>query len=138
MYCVCLDDHFSASFLHFSRTRRKSLTLSADPIKMGARSWMSVGLMSRIPMSPFVALPPACSMIKAIGLHSYCRRSCKRSDGRVNIVILERECQYNVHTLPEGLFDVAGYMKIPPYLRVRCMSDTIEPTYLADMGDLPP
>ena len=43
---------------------------------MGARSWISVGLISTILMSPLEAFPPACSMIYAMGLHSYCSRSC--------------------------------------------------------------
>ena len=31
-------------------------------------------------------------------------------------------------TFPVGLLVEAGYMKMPPYLSVRCMSATIEPT----------
>ena len=53
-------------------------------------------------------------------------------------------------TLPVGLLDVAGYINIPPYFSVRCISEenekcievaegeTIEPTYLADNGALSP
>ena len=42
---------------------------------------------------PVVARPPACSMMKAMGMHSY--RSL---------------------SLPRGAALVPGYMKIPPYL----------------------
>ena len=31
-------------------------------------------------------------------------------------------------TFPLGLLEEAGYRKMPPYLRVRCMSATMEPT----------
>lgn len=31
-------------------------------------------------------------------------------------------------TFPEGLFVEAGYMKMPPYLSVRCISATMDPT----------
>ena len=45
---------------------------------------------------PVVARPPACSMMYAIGMHSY--------------MIL---------SLPWGASLVAGYMKIPPYCAVK-------------------
>ena len=54
---------------------RKSLTSSADPMKIGHLSWSSFGLISRTGCLPSEAIPPACSMIYAIGAHSYRRRS---------------------------------------------------------------
>ena len=75
---------------------------------------------------PLVARPPACSMMKAMGMHSY--RSL---------------------SLPRGAALVPGYMKIPPYWGARlcyvilstwsnkptfsvlCTSATMDPIYLA-------
>lgn len=35
---------------------------------------------------------------------------------------------FSIDTFPRGFFLFPGYMKIPPYTNVLCMSDTIEPT----------
>src|SRR5689334_9443425 len=58
--------------------------------------------MSKILSVPVDAFPPACSRIMAIGLASYSNRN-----------------------LPEGSRLSPGYMKIPPYNKVRCTSATI-------------
>src|SRR5665213_2459678 len=44
--------------------------MSTDPINIGERWCSSVTSRSRIRTEPFVALPPACSITKASGLHS--------------------------------------------------------------------
>uniref|UniRef100_A0A0E9WGQ4 Uncharacterized protein n=1 Tax=Anguilla anguilla TaxID=7936 RepID=A0A0E9WGQ4_ANGAN len=48
-----------------------SCTSSGEPSTTGTLWWMDSGLMSSTFMVPVVAIPPACSMMKAIGLHSY-------------------------------------------------------------------
>ena len=35
---------------------------------------------------------------------------------------------HTTRTFPEGLLVEAGYIKMPPYLSVRCISATIDPT----------
>src|SRR5215218_9734089 len=55
--------------------------------------------------------PPATSTINANGLHSYINRN-----------------------LPLGLFTVLGYMKIPPLIRLRCTSATMQPIYRCVYG----
>ena len=47
------------------------------------------------------------------------------------------DISFSIDTFPRGFFLFPGYMKIPPYTNVLCMSDTIEPTYRAAYGDLP-
>ena len=42
-----------------------------------------------------------------------------------------------LHTFPLRDLVVAGYIKMPPYFRVLCMSATMEPTYRAPRGALP-
>ena len=55
-------------------------------------SQVRVVISMRVTHVPVVARPPACSMMKAMGMHSY--RSL---------------------SLPRGAALVPGYMKIPPY-----------------------
>jgi hypothetical protein len=84
-----------------------SSTFSREPAKNAERSWIAVGWMSSIGVRPLEAIPPACSIRKPMGEHSYSRRS-----------------------LPCGFFGSlisAGYMKMPPYSSVRWMSATIDP-----------
>lgn len=52
-----------------------SSTSSGEPIATGDRWWMLLGWMSRMVSKPVEAMPPACSMMKAMGLPSYSRRS---------------------------------------------------------------
>ena len=47
------------------------VTSSADPIIKGTRWWISVGWMLKIRSCPVVAIPPACSTMKAMGLASH-------------------------------------------------------------------
>lgn len=61
--------------LHHAPTRSYSAITSSTssllPMKMGVRSWILVGLMSRMRRpGAAIALPPAFSTMKAIGLHS--------------------------------------------------------------------
>lgn len=42
-----------------------------------------------------------------------------------------------LRTFPLRDLVVAGYIKMPPYFRVLCMSATMEPTYRAPRGALP-
>ena len=62
-----------------------------------------------------------------------------------NIIIMENTCKVGEikgnkmcirdrYTFPLGASVVAGYINIPPYLRVRCTSATIDPMYLAPYG----
>lgn len=126
--------------LCFLKMERYSFTSSGDPRTTGTRWWMEVGWTSRTFPEPVVAMPPACSMMKAMGLHSYSSLSWQGPSGS------QIYCQPN-HlfgrtsrgklTLPLGLFTLAGYKKMPPYTKVRWTSATMEPTYRLPYGAEP-
>lgn len=61
----------SLYFWCFLTIARYSSTSSGEPTTKGTRWWMDSGLTSRTLCVPVVAMPPACSMRKAMGLHSY-------------------------------------------------------------------
>lgn len=69
--------------LCFPMVAIKSLTSSLLPRKMGDRWWMFTGWMSRMLISPLVAMPPASCTMNAMGLPSYIRRSWAR-EGKLN------------------------------------------------------
>lgn len=58
-----------------------SWTSSLDPMKTGTRSWICCGCTSSMAIFPVLARPPAFSMMYAIGLPSYSRRSWWRKGG---------------------------------------------------------
>lgn len=60
---------------YFLTNDRYSLTSSGEPTMKGTRWWRASGWTSSILWVPVVARPPACSMRKAMGLHSYSSRS---------------------------------------------------------------
>lgn len=71
-WCVCCTVLcWIPHLLCFLQMERYSCTSSGDPRTTGTRWWMEVGWMSRTFMDPVVAMPPACSTMKAMGLHSY-------------------------------------------------------------------
>ena len=63
--------YFASTWEYFAINSSAIVTMSADPIKSGVRWWRDVGCNSTIRLNPLEAFPPACSMIKASGLHSY-------------------------------------------------------------------
>ncbi len=66
------DAHLVAShFECFLKMEIYSFTSSGEPSTTGTLWWIESGLMSRTFMAPVVAIPPACSTMKAMGLHSY-------------------------------------------------------------------
>lgn len=78
--------HFLACFWQMAMY---SSTSSLEPIAAGALWWMLSGWMSRMFSKPVEAMPPACSMMKAMGLHSYSRRSFER-EGREGVSAHEK------------------------------------------------
>lgn len=64
---------------------RYSCTSSGDPRIRGTRWWMASGFTSNTGWVPVVAKPPACSMMKATGLHSYRSRSCRERVRQVQV-----------------------------------------------------
>lgn len=86
------------------RYRSARLTNPAEPRNRGVRSCSPSGTMSRMSRLPSDALPPAASHTNARGAASY-----------------------RIRSLPAGAFVSRGYMKSPPWSRVRCTSETMEP-----------
>jgi len=68
--------HPQITWTYFLKHSITSSTSSLDPRKTGDRWWMLFGITSSIGEEPVVARPPACSMIYAIGIHSYSNRNC--------------------------------------------------------------
>ena len=97
----------SQSHNGFSKYLCSSLISSLAPKKTWVRSCIVVGWMSKIFCFPFVPIPPATSIIKEAGLHSYSSRS-----------------------FPLGDALLLGYKKIPPYIKVRWKSAMNVPMYL--------
>lgn len=125
--------------LCFLKMERYSFISSGEPRTTGTRWWIDVGWMSRTFMDPVVAMPPACSMMKAMGLHSYSSLSWQENSRN------QTWCQSHLFwtmkratlTLPLGLLTLAGYKKMPPYTKVRWTSATMEPTYRLPYGAEP-
>lgn len=67
---------------YFSTKDRYSATSSGEPTTNGTLWCRASGWTSRILWVPVVATPPACSMRKAMGLHSYSSRSYQWSEER--------------------------------------------------------
>ncbi len=65
------DDLVASHFECFLKMEIYSCTSSGEPSTTGTLWWIESGLMSRTFIAPVVAIPPACSMMKAMGLHSY-------------------------------------------------------------------
>ena len=86
---------------------RNSSISSLAPKKTCVWSWIVVGLISRMLSLPFVPIPPAISMMKDAGLHSYKSLSS-----------------------PFGDALLFGYRNIPPYIKVRWKSAIKVPIYL--------
>ena len=78
-----------ASLINFSIVS----TISRLPQKKGTRWCNSEGSISKILSNPLEAFPPACSVRKAIGLHSY-----------------------NSRNFPLGDCEVEGYIYTPPFI----------------------
>ncbi len=95
--------------LLFSRPRRGSARRGSTSFfepRITLTRWCSCsGCMSRMRCVPVMAAPPACSTSRLMGLASYIRRSLPALPG-------SRASQ--------------GYMKMPPRVRMRCTSATIE------------
>ena len=94
------------------RLHRSALVIAGDALDFFLRAEehrhalvQESGWISRMRWEPVVAAPPACSMIIDIGLASYIRRNLPALSG-------SRASR--------------GYMKMPPRVRIRCTSATIE------------
>lgn len=94
----------SRRFHRSFRYRSARLTNPAEPRNSGVRSCSPSGTISRMSRLPSDALPPAASHTNARGAASY-----------------------RIRSLPAGAFVSRGYMKSPPWSRVRCTSETMEP-----------
>lgn len=77
--------HFLACFLQMAMY---SSTSSVEPRATGDRWWMLSGWMSRMFSKPVEAMPPACSMMQAIGLPSYSSRSFEEEGVQSLLLIL--------------------------------------------------
>lgn len=67
-------------FLCFLTKDKYSSTSSGDPTTKGTLWWSDPGIISRTRWVPVVAMPPACSIRKAMGLHSYSSLSWRESN----------------------------------------------------------
>lgn len=78
---ICVKVEKQIYFWYFFTKDIYSSTSSWDPTTKGTLWWTISGFTSRIRCVPVVAIPPACSIRKAMGLHSYSSRSFKQRKG---------------------------------------------------------
>lgn len=80
MFCIQLDimwvfngsnSNRNLYFLCFLTMDKYSSTSSGEPTTKGALWCSDSGIISKTRWVPVVAMPPACSIRKAMGLHSY-------------------------------------------------------------------
>lgn len=89
---------------YFLTKVRYSLTSSGEPTTKGTRWWSPSGWTSSTLWVPVVASPPACSMMKAMGLHSYSSRSFEGGSQRITRVLVQYVRAFQVQTAVTKLF----------------------------------